>query len=52
MEKGGMMVQKISCANCGASMGLPEKGNTVECAYCKTTHRVEDIFEKIKRLIG
>ncbi len=52
MEKGGMMVQKISCANCGASMHLPEKGNTVDCPYCKTTHRVEDIFEKVKKLIG
>jgi len=52
MEKGGMVVQKISCANCGASMRLPEKGNTVACPYCRTTHRVEDIFEKVKQLIG
>ena len=52
MEKGGMVVQKISCANCGASMHLPEKGNTVDCLYCRTTHRVEDIFEKVKQLIG
>lgn len=52
MEKGGMMVQKISCANCGASMHLPEKGNTVDCPYCKTTHRVEDIFERVKQVIG
>ncbi len=52
MEKGGMMVQKITCANCGGSMPLPERGNTVECPYCKTTHRVEDIFERVKQLIG
>ena len=52
MEKGGMIVQKISCAHCGASMQLPEKGNTVDCPYCKTTHRVQDIFEKVKQLIG
>ena len=52
MEKGGMVVQKISCANCGASMHLPEKGNAVDCPYCRTTHRVEDIFEKVKQLIG
>ncbi len=52
MEKGGMMVQKITCANCGGSMHLPEKGNTVDCPYCKTTHRVEDIFERVKQLIG
>ena len=52
MEKGGIMVQKITCANCGGSMPLPETGNTVECPYCKTTHRVEDIFERVKQLIG
>jgi len=37
---------------CGASMHLPENGNTVDCPYCKRTHRVEDIFEKVKQLIG
>ncbi len=52
MEKGGMVVQKISCANCGASMHLPEKGNTVDCPYCKTTHRVQDVFERVRQLIG
>jgi hypothetical protein len=52
MEKGGMIVQKISCANCGASMHLPENGNTVDCPYCRTTHRVQDIFERVKQLIG
>jgi hypothetical protein len=52
MEKGGMVVQKISCANCGASMRLPEKGNTIDCPYCKTTHRVQDIFERVRQLIG
>lgn len=52
MEKGGMVVQKISCANCGASMHLPEKGNTVDCPYCRTTHRVQDVFERVRQLIG
>jgi hypothetical protein len=46
IEKGGMVVQKIGCANCSASMHLPEKGKTVDCSYCRTTHRPEDIFEK------
>ena len=31
---------------------LPQKGNTVDCPYCRTTHRVEDIFERVKQLIG
>ncbi len=52
MQKGGMLVQKITCANCGGSMHLPEKGNTVDCPYCGTTHRVEDIFERVRQLIG
>ena len=52
MEKGGIVVQKISCANCGASMHLPDKGNTVDCPYCRTTHRVQDVFERVRQLIG
>jgi hypothetical protein len=52
MQKGGMVVQKISCANCGASMHLPERGNAVDCPYCKTTYQVQDVFERIKQLIG
>lgn len=52
MEKGGMVVQKINCTNCGASMHLPEKGNTVDCPYCRTTHRVQDVFERVRQLIG
>ena len=52
MERGGIIVQKISCAHCGASMPLPEKGDTVNCPYCKTPHKVQDVFERVKQLIG
>jgi hypothetical protein len=52
MEKGGAILRTVKCMNCGASMALPETGKTVVCTHCGTIHYSEDIFEKIKQLIG
>lgn len=52
MEKGGLVVQKISCTNCGGKMKLPETGDNTECPYCHTTYHVQDVFERVKELIG
>ncbi len=52
MEKGGLILQKITCTNCGGRMKLPETGNTTECPYCHTSYRVEDVFERVKKLMG
>lgn len=52
MEKGGMVVQTFKCSNCGAPIQIPQNGNTVNCTHCQTPQHVDDIFEKIKGLIG
>ncbi len=52
MEKGGLMLQTVKCINCGAPMKIPETGNTVTCDHCHTESHVQDIFEKVKALIG
>lgn len=52
MEKGGLMIQNVKCTNCGASVNIPETGNTVTCDHCQTQTHVQDIFEKMKALVG
>src|SRR6266568_3519870 len=52
MEKGGMVVQTFKCSNCGAPIQIPQNGNTVNCTHCQTPQHVDDIFEKVKGLIG
>ena len=52
MEKGGMVVQTFKCSNCGAPIRIPQTGNTVNCTHYQTPQHVDDIFEKVKSLIG
>lgn len=52
MEKGGMVVQTFKCSNCAAPIQIPQTGNTVNCSHCQTLQHVDDIFEKVKSLIG
>lgn len=52
MEKGGMVVQTFKCSNCGAPIQIPQSGNAVNCSHCQTPQHVDDIFEKVKSLIG
>jgi len=52
MEKGGLVLQTVRCPNCGAPMKLPESGSEVVCSHCASTIYAQDIFEKIKALIG
>lgn len=52
MEKGGLKVQTLKCPNCGAPVKLPESGNQTECEHCGSTIYAQDIFEKVKALIG
>ncbi len=52
MEKGGLAVTTIKCNNCAAPMKMPESGESVVCSSCGQTNYVQDIFEKVKALIG
>ncbi len=52
MQKGGLVLQTVKCSNCGAAMKLPDNGSTVTCNHCQSINRVEDVFEKVKSLIG
>ena len=52
MEKGGLVLQTVKCSNCGATLRLPDRGSTITCSHCQSINRVEDVFEKVKSLIG
>ncbi|NLT38536.1 MAG: hypothetical protein GXX95_10330 [Methanomassiliicoccus sp.] len=52
MEKGGVIVQTIKCPACSAGLTLPSTGNNISCPYCGSMVYAQDIFEKMKGLIG
>jgi len=52
MEKGGLVLQKTKCPECGAPMALPTSGSQTKCEHCGSTIYAQDIFEKVKSLIG
>lgn len=52
MEKGGLILQKTKCPECGAPMALPTTGNQTKCEHCGSVVYTQDIFEKVKSLIG
>jgi ribosomal protein S27AE len=51
MEKGGLVLQKTKCPECGAPIPIPTSGNQIVCQHCGSTILAQDIFEKIKSLI-
>lgn len=51
MEKGGLVLQKTKCPECGAPIPLPTTGNQINCPHCGSTILAQDIFEKIKGLL-
>jgi ribosomal protein S27AE len=51
MEKGGVVLQKTKCPECGAPLPLPTTGNQITCPHCGSTILAQDIFEKIKALL-
>jgi ribosomal protein S27E len=52
MGKGGLVMQTVKCTECGANVTLPESGNQVNCEHCGSILYAQDIFDKIKALIG
>lgn len=52
MERGGVVVQTIRCPACGAGIALPSSGSTTKCPYCGSMVQAQDIFEKMRGLVG
>lgn len=52
MEQGGVVLQTIKCPSCGAGVALPAMGTAFKCQYCGNMILAEDVFEKMKGLIG
>lgn len=52
MAKGGLVLQSVKCPTCSAPLSLPETGNQTICEHCGNTVYAQDIFQKVKELIG
>jgi DNA-directed RNA polymerase subunit RPC12/RpoP len=52
MKNGGLVMQNTKCPQCGGSVKLPQDGSQTVCEYCGANIKAEDIFKKIKELIG
>jgi len=52
MKKGGLSLKTIKCTECNAPLKMPKEGSEIICQYCNSTILAQDVFEKIKSLIG
>jgi NADH pyrophosphatase NudC (nudix superfamily) len=52
MNKGGLALRSVRCPECNAPVELPDSGNQIKCEHCGNLIYAQDIFEKIKALIG
>jgi len=52
MEKGGLVLQTFKCPECGASVKFPDAGSQTVCGHCGANIYANDVFKKIKDLIG
>jgi hypothetical protein len=52
MDKGGVILKTYKCPGCGAGVDIPQAGKTAQCNFCSTPFYVEDVFKKVKDLIG
>jgi len=52
IEKGGIVLTTLKCPNCSAPIKMPKNGTETVCGHCGSTIYAQDIFEKVKTLIG
>jgi DNA-directed RNA polymerase subunit RPC12/RpoP len=52
LEKGGISTFVPRCPNCGATIQLPESGESVKCPYGGATIYAKDILEWLKELMS
>jgi ribosomal protein S27AE len=51
-EDGYVVVQNLKCPECGASVRFPDAGSQSVCDHCGANIYANDVFKKIKDLIG
>jgi tRNA(Ile2) C34 agmatinyltransferase TiaS len=44
IEKGGLILNTVSCPYCNGTVELPASGDTFNCRYCSKQIRAVDIF--------
>jgi len=52
MEDGGLAMQALKCPECGASVKFPDAGSQTVCGHCGANIHANDVFKKIRDLIG
>ena len=52
LDKGGVVLTAVKCPQCGGAVELPKSGSLTKCGYCGTALQAQDIFERIKGLLG
>jgi hypothetical protein len=52
LDKGGVVLKTYKCPGCGAATDIPQAGKSAKCSFCNTAFYAEDIFKKMKDLIG
>jgi NADH pyrophosphatase NudC (nudix superfamily) len=52
MKEGGLSLKTMKCPECNAPIKMPKEGTEIICQYCNNPIHAQDIFEKIKSLIG
>ena len=52
LKKGGLLVQNIQCPRCSAPIEMPNSGDHVKCEHCGSNVLAQNIFAKIKELVG
>jgi uncharacterized Zn finger protein (UPF0148 family) len=52
MEKGGLVLTTLTCPKCNAPLKIPAGGTETVCQHCGSTVYAQDIFKKLKTLLG
>jgi len=52
MDKGGVFLKTYKCPGCGAAVDIPKEGKSAKCNFCGASFYAEDVFKKVKDLIG
>jgi ribosomal protein S27E len=49
-QETGLVIEKIKCPSCGASIMISESGSSIKCPYCGENIQATDYLEKLKAL--
>lgn len=50
-DKGGIILTTLKCPNCTAPIQIPQNGTQTICSHCGNAIYVQDVFEKLKKLL-